>query len=103
VEFVEVCNRGEVPEGGVRTVKVAGRAVALCNVGGEILAVDDVCPHAGGSLGRGRLEGETLVCPLHRAQFNVRTGEALGGPTTEALATYPVQVSGDLVRVALSA
>lgn len=60
----------------------------------------DTCPHAGAPLSEGALVGDTaLECPLHGAVFDVRTGEALDGPTDEAVATYPVHVEDGAVWV----
>ena len=54
--------------------RVGGESYAVCNVEGEIYAVEGICPHAGGPLGQGALHGETLVCPWHAWEFNCRTG-----------------------------
>jgi nitrite reductase/ring-hydroxylating ferredoxin subunit len=57
---------------------VAGdRIVALFHVGAEFFALDGVCPHQGGPLGKGQLCGHTLTCPWHGWQFDVRTGQHL--------------------------
>jgi nitrite reductase/ring-hydroxylating ferredoxin subunit len=49
--------------------------VALFNVGGEFYALDGVCPHQGGPLGKGCLSGPILTCPWHGWQFDVRSGQ----------------------------
>lgn len=55
---------------------VAGdRIVALFNVDGELHALDGVCPHQGGPLGKGNLQGAIVTCPWHGWQFDVRNGE----------------------------
>ena len=48
---------------------------AICNAGGEVYALDGICPHAGGPLGQGALHGTTLVCPWHAWEFDCRSGE----------------------------
>ena len=48
---------------------------AVCNAGGEIHALDGICPHAGGPLGQGALHGTTLVCPWHAWEFDCRNRE----------------------------
>ncbi|MBX3734443.1 MAG: Rieske 2Fe-2S domain-containing protein [Verrucomicrobiae bacterium] len=63
-----------LPPGQVRTVEVRGHRVALANVDGEFFAVADRCPHRGGPLGAGFLQGRTLHCPLHGWGFDVATG-----------------------------
>jgi nitrite reductase/ring-hydroxylating ferredoxin subunit len=55
---------------------VAGdRIVAIFNVEGEFFALDGVCPHQGGPLGKGCLKGAVVTCPWHGWQFDVRTGQ----------------------------
>jgi len=85
-----------------RRVVVDGIEIALCNVGGELYAVDDVCTHAWASLSEGVLVGAQLECPLHGGCFDVRTGAADGGIVTEDLRRFAVRVDGAEVSVSLS-
>ena len=64
----------DVAPGQVVEVQAGDRAFAVCNVGGQLHCLDGVCPHAGGPLGQGALQGETLVCPWHGWEFNCITG-----------------------------
>ena len=72
--FHPVVRADEIPPGTGKTVLVDGRKVALFNVGGRFHAIDDRCPHAGGSLGEGILDGCVVTCPYHFWQFDVRRG-----------------------------
>jgi nitrite reductase/ring-hydroxylating ferredoxin subunit len=56
-------------------------------------------PHRQGPLSEGSLDGTTVTCPLHGAQFNVWTGAVLRGPAKDPLKTYHVTVDGDIGRV----
>jgi len=100
VEFIKVASISELSVGSSKTVEVQGKVIALFNVGGRIYALDNTCLHQGGPLGEGRLEGEVVTCPWHMWEFNVRTGEKVGEPSLR-VATYPVQVEGDDIKVAL--
>jgi nitrite reductase (NADH) small subunit len=100
VEFIKVASISELSVGSSKTVEVQGKVIALFNVGGRIYALDNTCLHQGGPLGEGRLEGEVVTCPWHMWEFNVRTGEKVGEPSLR-VATYPVQVDGDDIKVAL--
>jgi 3-phenylpropionate/trans-cinnamate dioxygenase ferredoxin subunit len=64
-------------------VKFNDETVALCRVGNEVYAVSRRCGHKGAFLDKGSLEGFFITCPLHYAQFDVRTGAALS-PATPA-------------------
>ena len=74
-EWVRVASLQDCPPGSA-TERVAGdRIVALFNVDGTLYALDGICPHQGGPLGKGRLEGAVVTCPWHGWQFDVRTGQ----------------------------
>jgi 3-phenylpropionate/trans-cinnamate dioxygenase ferredoxin component len=74
-------------------------SIALYRVNGQIHAVDDVCTHEFAVLSQGFLEGGTIECPLHAAQFDVVTGKCLAGPAMSDLRTYQVRVEGDDIYV----
>ena len=98
--YVEVANVRDVPPGTATTVEVEGQTLALANVEGTFCAVQNDCPHAGASLGAGKLDGWSLECPLHGATFDVRSGEVLSGPADQAVRTYAVDVEDDVVKAA---
>ena len=75
--------------------------IALFNVDGGFYAIGNRCPHVGGSLGNGRLSGETVACPLHGATFDVTTGDVLTPPADEPVRTFDVEVVEGEVRVVL--
>lgn len=76
-ERVELGDAAEVPNGGLKTFKTGDTAVVVARVGGRYCAVDYKCPHMGGNLGRGRLEGGAVVCPVHGSRFDICTGDVL--------------------------
>jgi 3-phenylpropionate/trans-cinnamate dioxygenase ferredoxin component len=97
--FVEVAKRSEIPEAGAIAVEVEGKRLALINLGGEIYAIDDDCPHEGGPLSDGTISGEEIECPWHTSHFNIKTGRVTVDPATEDVATYRVRLIGDAVEV----
>jgi len=99
-EFITVAKVEEIPPGTGKTVDVNGVWIALFNVDGSFVAVDNTCPHAGGPIGEGSLSGEIVTCPWHGWQFNVRTGQRDGNPNF-TLACCPVRVQDDHVQIAL--
>jgi nitrite reductase/ring-hydroxylating ferredoxin subunit len=58
-----------------QVVKLGSRSLLLLNEGGNIYAVDKVCPHMKIPLKRGKITNEgTIVCPLHRSEFELASG-----------------------------
>ena len=100
-EFVKVATTADIPPGKVNVYEVDGRQIAVCNVDGTFYAIDDVCTHDGGSLDQGQLEGDQIECPRHGALFDVKSGRALTLPAVMPVQSYPVQVEGDEIRVAV--
>jgi nitrite reductase/ring-hydroxylating ferredoxin subunit len=98
--FIKVARLRDIAPGELLRVEVGGKLVCLANVEGRIYAVDDDCPHIGGALSDGELEGCVLTCPVHLARFDVRDGKVLRGPAREDVPTYVVRVEGDDILVA---
>jgi 3-phenylpropionate/trans-cinnamate dioxygenase ferredoxin subunit len=94
-----VAKKSAIGEGEAHRVVVDGTEVLICNVGGEIYAVEDICTHDGGALDQGQLDGARIECPRHGATFDVRTGEALTLPAVMPLPKYAVRVDGDDIYV----
>lgn len=80
LEWVDVAAAADVPPGTALQVEVRGWKIAVANVDGRWFAIDNVCPHMGGPLAQGPLQGEVLVCPWHAWRFDVRTGCAVANP-----------------------
>jgi nitrite reductase/ring-hydroxylating ferredoxin subunit len=64
--------------------------IAVYRVGSQLVAVADVCPHAGARLSSGELEEGVVTCPRHGSRFDLRTGERLRGPADLPLQTFPL-------------
>jgi nitrite reductase/ring-hydroxylating ferredoxin subunit len=73
--------------------------VAVFNVDGSFCATQARCTHRGGPLNHGQLDGSTVTCPFHGAQFNVCTGAVVRGSGLDPLSTYRVVVEGDVGRI----
>ncbi|HXT78855.1 MAG TPA: non-heme iron oxygenase ferredoxin subunit [Acetobacteraceae bacterium] len=94
--WVRVASRSDVAEGQVLGVRVGDKEVALYHLpGGEFRATDNVCTHEYALLSEGWLENGCIECPLHAAQFDVRTGKALCAPAEEDLAVFEVKAEGE--------
>lgn len=94
--WVRVCAVGDCPPGEARELVADDRLVALYNVDGAFHALDGVCPHQGGPLGKGALRGKTVTCPWHGWQFDVVNGRHCFAPGI-VQPTLPVEVrTGDV-------
>ena len=74
-DWHRVAAAGECPPGSALECVAADRIVALFNVNGQYFALDGICPHQGGPLGKGWLDGCLITCPWHGWQFDVSTGQ----------------------------
>jgi 3-phenylpropionate/trans-cinnamate dioxygenase ferredoxin subunit len=100
-EGTAVCPVDDIPPGQAREFDVGEWRVLVCNVGGELHAIEDVCPHDRGPLGEGRLRGAVIECPRHGARFDVRDGSVKAPPAVRPVPCLPVRVEdGQVVVVA---
>ena len=83
----------------VQTVEINGSAVAVFKVDNEFFAIQNRCSHAEASLSEGEVYDCKVECPLHGAEFDLKTGEALTLPATKPVATYTTEVNENSVLV----
>lgn len=74
--FIKVALVTDIPPDNRKVVEWEGRAVVIFNVDGDFFAVGRYCPHEGGHLDEGTLDGTLLTCPLHGITFDLATGES---------------------------
>ncbi|MDP6446369.1 MAG: Rieske 2Fe-2S domain-containing protein [Pirellulaceae bacterium] len=92
-KWVRVAATTDCPHGESRELVAEGRIVALYNVEGDYFALDGVCPHQGGPLGKGVLTGCLVTCPWHGWQFDVATGQHQASQSV-VHTSFPVRVDG---------
>ena len=97
--FVPVAKTTDVPLGRMIVVAIDRERIMLANVEGRFYALSDMCGHRNAPLSRGKLDGHIVECPLHFAQFDVRTGKLVDGPISADVPIYEVRVEGDTVLV----
>jgi 3-phenylpropionate/trans-cinnamate dioxygenase ferredoxin subunit len=83
----------------VQTVEINGSVVAVFKVDNEYFAIQNRCSHAEASLSEGEVYDCKVECPLHGAEFDLKTGEALTLPATKPIATYTTEVNENSVLV----
>ena len=99
--FVKMAVLDELPPGGSKEVEHDGRIYALFNVDGVVSAIDGICPHQGGPLADGAMEGTCVTCPWHGWQFDVQTGKSqLGARIKQAVYEVKVEDRDVFVNVA---
>ena len=98
--FLRACSVHDISVGTAKMVKVEGKPIAIFNINGNFYATDDTCPHEGGPLSSGSIEGENVSCPCHGPTFHIKSsrtleppaGEKMGPPVDKGVACYPVQI-----------
>jgi nitrite reductase (NADH) small subunit len=87
-----------------RAVTVAGRTLAIFNLGNRFVAVDNKCPHKGGPLADGIVSGDTVVCPLHGWRIDLQGGQVKRpADITHCVERYPTMVDDGIIVVGLPA
>jgi len=110
-----VCSAEELPAGTRRIVDLGGRSIGVFNVGGELYAVRNACPHKGAPLCEGTIGGtmlpsdpkeyvygmedRVLRCPWHGWEIDLATGRPVFDPDRARVRTYPVTVEAGNVVV----
>ena len=97
-ELFRICSKGQLPRfGEAKEFSAGGRTLCVANVDGVIRALDNECPHRGGPLAEGMIEGGKVVCPWHAWAWDPATGAT--SESHERVAVYPVNVEGEDVFV----
>jgi 3-phenylpropionate/trans-cinnamate dioxygenase ferredoxin subunit len=100
-DIIEIAPVERIPPGTGARFAPADKNIAIFNVDGKICAIADTCPHAGGSLGMGRLDGRIVTCPVHGMKFDVTTG-CFAGTSDFGVAAYPAKVVDGKIVVSIS-
>jgi 3-phenylpropionate/trans-cinnamate dioxygenase ferredoxin subunit len=109
MDYFKVATITELKAGEKKKVTIGETDYLLVNIEGTYYAIDNKCPHMGGSLFNGTLSGDEVTCPRHGSVFNVKTGEVVErgkmGPIrikVKNTRSYPVKVEGDEVLIGIS-
>jgi 3-phenylpropionate/trans-cinnamate dioxygenase ferredoxin subunit len=112
-DFVRLASTKDIAPGGLKAVTLDGHDLLVARVGDEFFIADAKCPHMGGHLPDGTLEGTILTCPRHNTQFDLRDGSVVRWTDWEGatlgiaklirhprpLRTYAVKNEGDSILV----
>ncbi len=112
-EYYKAIATDELQSGQMKRVNVAGREIVIAREEDNFYAADNKCPHMGGNLSKGSLDGHVITCPVHKSKFDLKTGSVIqwtdfGGLTLaigkafkkpRALQIYPVKIDKKDVMV----
>lgn len=109
MSYVKVADMSQLGEGEKIKVSVDDRDILLTNIKGDIYAVQNRCPHMGGSLVNGTLKGSHITCPLHGSVFDVMSGKVIKpgkllfmNVRVHDLQKFPVKVEGNDILIELT-
>jgi nitrite reductase/ring-hydroxylating ferredoxin subunit len=99
-EWQAVLGEDELTGEEMRRVEVDGEPALVTRAGsGRICAIAATCTHLGGPLDEGERDGDVVTCPWHGSQFDVCTGEVLGGPAVFPQPVYEARVREGRIEV----
>jgi nitrite reductase (NADH) small subunit/3-phenylpropionate/trans-cinnamate dioxygenase ferredoxin subunit len=100
VAWVGVCQRGDIPRDRGWPVTAGEHRIAVFNLRGRIVAIDNTCLHVGNPIDDGFVNGHYLTCPWHGWKYDLRTGDLMTSfGRRKGLRTYPVRVEGEQVLI----
>jgi len=111
--IIEVSESGQIENGNMKEILVDGHEILLARVEDKYYATNNRCPHMGGKLSQGKLNGNVVTCPKHGSQFDLKdggvvrwlkgsgllsiVGKAIKSP--RPIATYNVKVKEDRIYI----
>jgi len=108
MNYVKIADINEIPIGSKKKIETAMGTILVVNIRGDFYALDNKCPHMGGSLGDGTLEGNHIICPKHGATFDVTTGKNVQGAkiafikaNVKDARSYPLKVEGNEILIGI--
>jgi nitrite reductase/ring-hydroxylating ferredoxin subunit len=98
--YTPAAHLSSIPADRGAVVRIGNEEVAIFRVGDRVVAIDNLCPHAGGSLAEGSFADGCVTCPLHGWKFDVCSGHGID-PTKVRVRKYEAKVVGDQVLIRL--
>jgi len=108
MNFVKVAEIREFAAVAKKKIDFNGTEILLVRKKDAFYAINNRCPHMGGSLYDGKIEGETIFCPKHGSGFNIKTGEVTEQGkllfikvNVKKIQTYPVKIEGNEILIGI--
>lgn len=101
-QYTVIGHVDEIPPGTIKCIDVLGRALLVAHLDDGFYAIENRCSHAASQLDGTRiLKGGQVLCPLHGARFDLRTGAAKTAPAFRGIPVYPTRTVNGRVEVAV--
>lgn len=108
MNYVKVAETSQISPGNKLKIALENKEILLVNIQGTYYALNNKCPHMGGSLYDGTLEGNSIICPRHHSRFDLTTGESIEGPKillmrfkVKNAESYPVKLEGNDILIGI--
>jgi len=99
--FVKLASVNDAKPNSMMGLTVNNQKILLANVNGNYYAISNVCMHRGCQLSKGKLVGETVVCPCHGSIYELKTGNFTKGPTKKPEPAYELKVENNDIMINL--
>lgn len=101
VEYLDIAPVTDLPPGERLFVEIEAKPIVIFNIAGQYFSIADVCSHDDGPVGEGDVDGFTITCPRHGAQFDIRTGKVVQMPAVVDIPAYPVRVAEGMLQLGI--
>jgi nitrite reductase/ring-hydroxylating ferredoxin subunit len=101
MEFVKLASINDVKPNSMMGITINEQKILLANINGNYNAIGDKCTHRGCQLSKGKLQGETVVCPCHGSTYELKTGNFTKGPTKKPEPAYELKVENNDIMIKL--
>jgi nitrite reductase (NADH) small subunit len=103
MNWTRITQAENIPPREGRAVRIGELEIAIFNLNGRYLTIENACPHRGGPLCDGIVTGTAVVCPLHGRHFDLESGMPVRAAEPACLAIFPTRVEEGIVLVDLTA
>ena len=76
-DIIEVTGADKIKNGQMKKFNVGNKEIVIAKVNDRYYAANNRCPHMGGQLSQGKLEGTIVTCPRHHSQFDLTDGHVV--------------------------
>ncbi|HWF11413.1 MAG TPA: Rieske 2Fe-2S domain-containing protein [Bryobacteraceae bacterium] len=99
--WTRITRTENIPPREGRPVRIGDLEIAIFNLNGRFVTVENACPHKGGPLCDGIVTGTAVVCPLHGRHFDLISGLPVRAAEPSCLAVFPTRVEDGIILVDL--